>query len=232
MSKWLDTGKIDFYLNVIHPAIPFYPEMLDQMISLIGPLGKKSFRFVDLGAGNGPITQKVLDEFPDSTGTLLDFNPEMVRFLNEQFGNRDTITIQNQKIEEWDPTPCDVVVSGLAIHHLTDEDKQECYQKIFSALTPPGLFLNLDLVTLNGFLIQELSHQDFLDRVYSKAVEKDETMDRQSFQKLSDKYIDIHEDTLTDLDTQLHWLRTLGFQQVDVFFKYYKFALFGGFKLP
>jgi tRNA (cmo5U34)-methyltransferase len=100
----------------------------------------------------------------------------------------------------------DVIVSGLALHHLPDKRKRSLYHEIANSLTPGGVFLNLDIVTS----ATPARHAEFL-----RAIGRD---------------IDDPEDRLTPLSVQLSWLREAGLGAVDCMWKWRAFALMAGVK--
>jgi tRNA (cmo5U34)-methyltransferase len=90
----------------------------------------------------------------------------------------------------------DLVVSGLAIHHLNYERKKQLIPK-YSIYDPNGVFLNLEQVASST----EALHQKLLAFV-GLTPTRDDPLNK-----------------LLDLETQLAWLRELGFKDVDCFWK-------------
>jgi tRNA (cmo5U34)-methyltransferase len=95
-----------------------------------------------------------------------------------------------------------VVVSGLAIHHLSDERKRALFREVHALLAPGGVFANLDLVA-------------------SSTLERHERF-RQAIGRVQDDPTD----RLAGLCEQLEWLRKAGFQAVDCDFEWLELALF------
>ena len=102
----------------------------------------------------------------------------------------------------------DTVVSSIAIHHLDDGRKRELYGEVFDQLEPGGAFLNLDRVA---------SPTPALRRRFLLAMGRDP-----DFEDPSDHPL--------DMQTQLRWLREIGFSEVDCYWKWLELALLGGVK--
>jgi tRNA (cmo5U34)-methyltransferase len=100
-----------------------------------------------------------------------------------------------------DVGPADAVVSGLAIHHLTDERKRELFAEIHALLTPGGVFANLDLVSAASPRLHE------------------------RFRREIGRTEDDPSDRLAGLSEQVAWLREVGFAEVDCHFKWLELAL-------
>ena len=115
----------------------------------------------------------------------------------------------------------DAVVSSLALHHLaTDEDKKCFYRRIFESLNSGGIFYNADVV---------LASNDYLQSVNMTAWRR--FMERNlSREEIEGKWIPKHkeEDRPAKLSDQLQWMKEIGFIDVDVLWKYYNFAVYGG----
>ena len=102
----------------------------------------------------------------------------------------------------------DVVVSSFAIHHCTNDRKQTLYREILDRLAPDGVFCNLEHVASPS----ENLHQRFLNTLGITSEDEDEG------------------NILLDVETQLTWLREVGFNDVDCYWKWLELCLFGGIK--
>jgi tRNA (cmo5U34)-methyltransferase len=117
----------------------------------------------------------------------------------------------------------DVVVSSLALHHLVrNDDKRQLYRRIYGSLRSGGVFYNADVV---------LGSSDFLQAVYMQQWRI--FMGRNvSREEIEGKWIPKYEaeDRPAKLTDQLAWLAEIGFADVDVIWKNYNFAVYGGRK--
>lgn len=167
---------------------------------------------LDLGTGDGRILDMVKQKNPNVRGVALDFSEPMLERAKQRFQNDKSVKIIKHDLNDPLPKgigePFDLVISGLAIHHVDHERKKLLYIEIFDILTPKGLFLNLDNVSMST----EALHQKFLAAVGMTPQEDDP------------------ENRLLDVYTQLEWLRQIGFKDVDCLFKWLEVALLAATK--
>jgi len=176
---------------------------------------------LDLGAGTGLSTLYLLKRFPDARVTLLDFSEEMLSVARERFRDNPNIDYvvgdyRSLSLEG----PFDIVISGLSIHHLTFEEKQELIAKVFSLLAPDGEFLNADMVKgENDQLEQEMQRRlsGFLRL----------NLNDEQMQKFEDSQrIDIP----ATVSENLELMRAAGFRVVDCLYRYWIYGVFYGRK--
>jgi SAM-dependent methyltransferase len=167
-------------------------------------------RVLDLGCGDGRLLALVLDEHAGAEGVAVDFSPTMLAAARARFGDNERVSVIEHDLEQ--PLPdvgvFDAVVSSFAIHHLTDDRKRELYLEIFEALTPGGRFCNLEHVSSPT----EALHAEFYRALGQSVADEDP----------SNKCIPV--------DVQLDWLRAIGFEDVDCFWKWRELALLSGTK--
>jgi tRNA (cmo5U34)-methyltransferase len=167
-------------------------------------------RILDLGTGDGRLLALLRIDRPAARGVALDFSPTMLEAARKRFASDHLIEVIEHNLEEPLPDlgPFEVIVSSFAIHHCDDARKQELYREIFDALTPGGVFCNLEHV---AWATQSL-HDRFLSALGITAAEEDPS------------------NKLAPVELQLRWLREIGFVDVDCHWKWLELALFGGIK--
>jgi tRNA (cmo5U34)-methyltransferase len=124
--------------------------------------------------------------------------------------------------------PFEAVVSGFAIHHLTDRRKRGLYGEIFQLLKPGGLFVNTEHVASSTPWVEDLCNRLVVDSLYrfhrSRGSPKSRARIEAEFVHRPDKAANI----LAPLEQQCRWLREWGFEDVDCYFKAFEIAVFGG----
>jgi len=205
-SSWTDPDQVARYLARVDDL----PHRADGEAVLVRDLeGVLPGRILDLGTGNGRLTRVLLDAYPGSTAVCADLSDDMLRAAAEQFaGNPDVTLVQHNFDEELAFAEStggrfDAVVSSLAIHHVTDDRKLTLFAEVARLLAPGGVFANLDIVASPT--------QALHDRWRDEMGARDDPSDR-----------------LRDLESQLRWLREVGFGDVDCIWKWRSLALMRG----
>jgi tRNA (cmo5U34)-methyltransferase len=179
-----------------------------------------AFDVLDLGAGTGLLSALLHEHFPKARLTLVDISDEMLARARDRFaGEKDVrIIISDYSVEPL-PGRFDAIVSALSIHHLDDPGKAALFRRVFEALTPGGQFVNAEEVLAPTQALDQL-YWDEWERLARAAGAPEE-----EFAGVEEraKY-----DKPAKLDDQLKWLSEAGFSDVDCYYKYLMFAVYGG----
>lgn len=179
-------------------------------------------KILDLGAGTGIFSQFVLEKYPQAEITLLDFSEQMLSVARERFKDIENVSFQVADMMTFKPQQkYDAVISSLAIHHLTDEDKQKLFKKIHSMLNDGGFFVNAEQVKGTTDYIHSFYTQRRRHRLENSELSKESVEASYERNKL---------DKCASVSQQLTWLKEAGFNEVDCPFKYYIFAVLWGIK--
>jgi SAM-dependent methyltransferase len=183
------------------------PHRVEGEATLLEFLPSAPRRILDLGSGGGRLLSLVKAARPAASFVALDFSPAMLETLKKLFTSESAITVVAHDLEE--PLPplgeFDAIVSSFAIHHLPHHRKRSLYAEVFALLTPGGVFLNLEHVASPTPRL----HAEFLG-----TMPHDEDPSNK----------------LLSLETQLFWLREIGFIDVDCHWKWRELALLAGVK--
>ena len=113
------------------------------------------FRFLDLGGGNGNFTDRVLNRFPSSEGTVLDVS-EMLLARNQSRPNKRCKCFDLVKLASIGET-YDVVFCNWVLHHIitggflsTRKLQQSVLAQVRQILAPSGAFIIVEELK-NGF---------------------------------------------------------------------------------
>lgn len=217
-------------------AIPMAQEQIGVMLSILGSREEPVRTFLDLGCGDGILAAAVLGAYPESRGVLADFSEPMLGQAREQLAaHADQLKFVNLDYGEpdWvdgvrDFGPFDAIVSGYSIHHQPNDRKRPLFKEIFSLLNPGGWFVNVEHVAPSSPLTTELFNDHIIDGYYAIERQSGGARTREQlaevFLNRSDKAANI----LLPVETQCNWLRGIGFELVDCFFRVYELAVFAG----
>ncbi|MDD1684962.1 MAG: class I SAM-dependent methyltransferase [Methanoregula sp.] len=167
---------------------------------------------LDIGAGTGLLSAMILQKFPGARMTLMDIAANMLDVAKERFAGREKIryVVSDYSVSDL-RGPYDLVCSALSIHHLSPEDKQRLFVRIFAALRPGGMFVNADQAEGETPYFRDRYMEywnDFLKNGPLNTEENREILRRRETLDRNEK-----------LSVQLAWLRNAGFSDVDVVYR-------------
>jgi len=202
-DEWKDVDHALAYLARAD-TIPHRTEGEAVLIEEVSP---DCARILDLGTGDGRLLALLLLRCPDAKGIALDFSPAMIDRANDRFRGDDRVRVIEHDLGQ--PLPDlgthDAVCSSFAIHHVSDERKRSLYREIWEILEPGGVFCNLEHVSSPTSRLP----QRFIDLIGDQEDESN---------------------ILLDVETQLLWLRDIGFEDVACLWKWRELALLAGVK--
>jgi tRNA (cmo5U34)-methyltransferase len=185
-----------------------YPRRLEGEGVLLDHVPRGAPRILDLGTGDGRLLALLQAQRPRMLGVGLDFSAVMLAAARERFAGDGRMELVEHDLTE--PLPVlgrfDAIVSSMAIHHLEHERKRSLYAEIFDLLEPGGTFANFEHVASPSHRL----HVAFYAAI-EEPLEHEDPSDR-----------------LLDVETQLAWLREIGFVDVDVYWKWLETALLIG----
>ena len=186
------------------------PHRTEGESALIEFIPQTTRRILDLGTGDGRLLALVKREHPNTEAVAIDFSPAMVQAAKNRFAGDSSVIVVPHNLDDLLPDlgKFDVVVSSFAIHHVVHERKRTLYSEIHGLLNAGGVFCNLEHVASPTLTL----HVEFLHRIECTVETEDPS------------------NKLLDVETQLQWLREIGFVDVDCHWKWRELALLMGRK--
>lgn len=132
-------------------SMPKQDEMNETVLELFQQWFSKNppTSVCELGSGIGTMARTIVDEFKPDQYLALDGAENMVERSIKSFVDYNGPThvrFEQQAFEEWSPEESfDCVYSSLSIHHMTGDQKQTLFRRIYDSLEPGGLFLYADI---------------------------------------------------------------------------------------
>jgi tRNA (cmo5U34)-methyltransferase len=214
INLWTTKGHAHEYLGRAD-SIPHRSEGESTLLEFV-PANTR--RVLDLGTGDGRLLALVktalaghgekLDGSANLEAVAVDFSPAMLEAAGKRFAGDSSVTIVTHNLDH--PLPAlgkfDAVVSSFAIHHLVHERKRALYAEIHGLLNLGGVFCNLEHVASPTPRL----HEEFLHSI-GYTLETEDPSNK-----------------LLDIETQLQWLREIGFADVDCHWKWRELALLVG----
>lgn len=202
--------------------IPCIADFYGVLVEQIPFSSNDQFSVLDLGAGTGLLTSMIRGAFPRASFTLADVSPEMlekakVRFRDVEKIEYEVINFESGAIHG----SFDVVVSALALHHSPLDRLQEVFDKIYKCLKPGGVFANAD---------QILGRTPEIERQYENAWLRHAKLAGCTEEEIEIAIERMKADRTSTLADQLNALEKSGFESLNCWYQFYRYATYSGIK--
>ncbi|RUT41993.1 class I SAM-dependent methyltransferase [Paenibacillus anaericanus] len=198
--------------------IPCFDDFYSMAVSVVNT-EQQAPRILDLGAGTGLFSSYVRQKYPEASLTLIDLSEEMLKGARHRF--RDDSHVQYITADfatyNFEGQKYDVVISSLAIHHLSHQDKRTLFLNVSNLLTEGGIFVNAD---------QASGSSPYFDLYYKEQWEDTIRRNGLTTEVLESAIERRKLDRNASVNDQLQWLLEAGFTESDCIYKYHEFALF------
>ena len=206
--EWLDADSARRWLKTCRELAPA-DEARTFIVEQVLPDAVTAV--LDLGTGDGALIAAVRERWPAAAVVGLDLSSPLLDRARARFAGSAEVKFLNHDLMEPLPTALgafDAVVSSLAVHHLPDRRKHGLFEEVFSILEPGGVFCLFDVVASPTPELHERAQAG-----------------------LGFGPEDQHpSDQPARLEDQLAWLREVGFDHVDCFWKWLELAVLAGTK--
>lgn len=192
--------------------VPGYDAFYGAVVDALRFLGDGVVeRVLDLGAGTGVVSEFVASAYPEARFELLDGSEAMLGEARSSLGDRILAVHVRDMADGLPAGPFDAVVSGLAIHHMADAAKRSLFARVFAALRPGGVFANAEQTLGPTPELEELYQRHWVEACLALGASEEELREARARRRSHDR--------CADMESQLGWLREVGFEQVDCVYK-------------
>lgn len=224
----------DANMEIMHPN---RARMIEVAIEVLPFPPDTPLRAIDLGAGTGYFTARLLDRYPRATITALDGASAMIDLARARLGDRaDRVRFVEgdfRRLEDLVPEAgaCDVVVSSYALHHLCLDDKRALALQAWRLLREGGWLLNADLIVADAPEFEDRIQALRVEGIIRRAKGRDARFpDAITTRHLLDQLEAEDGDQPLTLAQDLDALRSAGFRAVHPFWVEHREAVCGALK--
>jgi tRNA (cmo5U34)-methyltransferase len=216
--------------------LPDRERITELVLRLFGyHFGKREdLSVLDLGCGDGIVTERMHTRYPHNVYYLLDGSSAMLdrarqrlgdsgfHFVQQSFGAYVDSEVKDQRF--------DCVFSINAIHHLDFTEKARLFARLFRELVHGGLFVISDPVLPRSERSEAWQFQMWRDAINDALIKMGRESDIGTQDGLPAEYKQKAENKPSGLFSQMRLLEDIGFRDIDCFYKHGIFAVFGGCK--
>jgi len=213
-----------FYDDYIVKVVPYHREMLEAFTDNIPFSTDTPIRIIELGCGTGLATQSILKKYPNARLKCLDMSLDMLNLAKKRFKafpNIEFILTDYSKFKFQEE--CDAVVSFLSLMYLAnDRTRKSVFKKAYDMLTSKGVFVSGEMNISRNKHFQEVYMEKWIQHMrksYSDDFIQSEVLEKAK----------IHGSPAVLAD-EIRYLKKIGFNQVEIAWKYYGFSVYEAIK--
>ncbi len=201
------------YTEVIERCFPRYREMLWALLDYL-PKNREYSSILELGCGTGNLSVLLKDAFPRAEITVVDISADSLAVCQARLGSEDRILYEPNDFRQltYEAESFDLIVSSIAIHHLTSPEKTRLFSQANRWLKAEGVFSIAD------------QFRGATDDLYARHIEnwKAQSLSAGSSEEEFAMWMEHQRehDYHDPLKDQMDWLTQAGFAVVDCPWRY------------
>ncbi len=222
----------DIDMDVMHPL---RHKMIEIVLDILPFNQEAALEVMDLGAGTGIFSARVLERFPNSKVTAIDGAEAMVDIAADRLGpladRLDWVIADFRQLpaETLSANSYDLVISSYALHHLNVDEKLALLKQVVCALKPGGWFFNADIAIAEDESIEQHLQKLRIEGVMSRASTGDERfISVESTRKFLTELEIAENDQPQTAATDLKIIREAGLPTAEIFWKELREVVAGG----
>ena len=132
------------YDKQIKRTLPFYEEMLQQLVNFVRVLDLQSLKWLDVGCGTGKMAKTALDNFEIEKMVCVDVEKEMLERA-ERFCDNDNVEFLQCDVKELPYREMfDVVTAVQVNHYFKKEERITAIKNCYNALEENGVYISFE----------------------------------------------------------------------------------------
>jgi tRNA (cmo5U34)-methyltransferase len=230
-------GDSENYRRLAHVVVPSRARQLATLASLL-PFGSSDdFRVVEIGSGEGFLSDTIARTFPNAAIVALDGSASMRAATEARLStHKDRVEVATLDLQDsaWFDhlDEVDAIVSSLVVHHLDGTSKRRLFETVARRSSERATLLIADIVQPMTPQARALYAAWWDDTTRRQAQERGEP---EVFEFFLHTHWNIYRvpdemDRPSPLRDQLQWMADAGFAMVDCFALEAGHAIYGGFK--
>jgi SAM-dependent methyltransferase len=235
---WQEANSLDF-LALGEVLTPAREEIERAIVALVPAESDEAFLGVELGVGDGWLSEAILRAYPAARVVALDGSPAMLERAGARlatFGDRAQVAPFRLEDPVWlerlEGSPrC--FYSSLVIHHLDGAGKRELFARLYRRLEPGGALLIADVVEPASEPARRYLARAWSEEVRRRSLALRGDLSAYEFFERERWNLYDHPDPIDKPSTvreQLEWLAAAGFTGVDLVWAKAGHCVFGGYK--
>jgi tRNA (cmo5U34)-methyltransferase len=211
VEKHLDVTPSEYDVE-IRRFVPGYDGMLAEIVGALEehlPIGPT--RVIDLGAGTGALSERILTLLPDVRMMLLDADAEMLAKAEARMtlaGVRERVELMHGSFAESLPK-IHAAVASLSLHHVHDRnDKCAVYKNVLESLREGGVLVSGDAMMPEGLALAAPLRRRWAAHLVAHGDTEAQALERFARWAIEDRYFGV--------DEEIEMMREAGFVEIDV----------------
>ena len=208
--------QADAYEILMERLVPLYQKQHSAIYEILPETNDADMRVLDLGCGNGILSELVLKRYPQANVVGIDRTPNMLKAYKkklEQYRERYELILGDYRFEPIGIN-YDIILTGLTLHHLTWGERRDFYKVLHKALKPNGCFISSDIIIDEDWTTREKQYD-----VWKEFMESNGEDAEFWYNKHMEKDFPV---TLSD---HFKWLADVGFRNPACHWRYNNFAI-------
>lgn len=225
-----DAAVAAVFDDMVSRSVPIYAEIHQVILDLMSKRQwDEGAKVVDIGCSTATTLfmlhhyfKREVDQSVELIG--LDPAPEMLARAYEkaaQFKNVDLI-LKNQTAQQYEESHVDVVIMNYTLQFIALEDRPALLKRIYDSLRPGGFFILAEKIKSPIAPIQDVITELYYD--FKKRNGYDDLEISRKREALENVLVPL------DQESQMQMLKTSGFEQSEMIFRWYNFACYVGIK--